>query len=262
MSLLVMRLLRLPHLNQALAHPHLLLPVRFISLLIIILSAAHAVFLAALALPPAQAGATLSVQSRTVYRGHGFWSWDVSLQAPEEVLSRIRCVEYRLGSDVAVAQKEVCSMGRPERPFGAEGTTNAPLPIRLRIIFTSGDVEELDHVIALKATPVAQPLPITPTSIVTKQGGTFFDIWRWTVFLQADPNVLDEILCVRYNLTNPLSVFEGTEGRVKEVCDRGTGARPFAVDGSSDDGEQMDVQIYLRNGQVQEMQYRLPLPRA
>lgn len=79
------------------------------------------------------------------------------------------------------------------------------------------------------------------------------DRWDWTVFLQAPPQVLGRVKCVEYTLhptfPNP----------VRRVCDRGTGARAFALNSNGWGEFTIRAKVTFKDGRTQGLEYWLKL---
>src|SRR3954469_14987285 len=82
------------------------------------------------------------------------------------------------------------------------------------------------------------------------------DRWDWTVFLQASAQNLSKVKCVVYTLhptfPNP----------VRRVCDRGQGARAFALNSNGWGEFTIHAKVMLKDGGAQGIDYRVSLAES
>ena len=114
--------------------------------------------------------------------------------------------------------------------------------ISIKVLFKDGREQRLKHRLVFDAPVVDRALPIQTANVATevRKG-----LWEWTVFVQAPDDVLGQILCVEYTLHPTFP------DRVREVCDRGSGRRPFALTGRGWGTFEVQLRVYLKDGRVQ-----------
>jgi hypothetical protein len=93
-------------------------------------------------------------------------------------------------------------------------------------------------------------LPVKPDNVASEVRDGW---WNWTVFISGPPEALSRIDCVEYKLhasfPNPLRL----------VCRRGEGRRAFPLSMGGWGSFNIRVRMFLSDGPVQEMNYRLRL---
>ncbi|PTL75109.1 pYEATS domain-containing protein [Vitiosangium sp. GDMCC 1.1324] len=73
------------------------------------------------------------------------WRWTVYIQAPKDVLQRVKCVEYVLDRTFPDPIREVCDRGTGAQAFPLKVTAWGPSTVRIRVRFLDGRVQELEH---------------------------------------------------------------------------------------------------------------------
>lgn len=73
------------------------------------------------------------------------WRWTVYLDATEEVIGRIKCVEYTLHPTFPDPVKEVCERGTGDHPFALTATGWGIFVIDIRVFFDDGSLKKLNH---------------------------------------------------------------------------------------------------------------------
>jgi len=89
---------------------------------------------------------------------------------------------------------------------------------------------------------------IRASNVATRLGQS---MWRWTAFLEAPEPTLQQIECVEYTL------HETFPGRVREVCNRGTGPQAFPLTVTGWGEFPLKLRIYFKDGSVHEMVHEL-----
>jgi transcription initiation factor IIF auxiliary subunit len=78
--------------------------------------------------------------------GKNLWRWTAFVEAPEDVLRHIQCVEYRLHETFPDPVQEVCERGSdPKEAFSLTETSWDTFPLRIRVYFKDGRVLGLVH---------------------------------------------------------------------------------------------------------------------
>ncbi|NMO21650.1 hypothetical protein HPC49_49560 [Pyxidicoccus fallax] len=77
--------------------------------------------------------------------GENTWRWTAFIEAPEKTLRQIQCVEYRLHETYPAPVQEVCERGDGAHAFPLTMTGWGTFPLRVRVYFKSGSVQELVH---------------------------------------------------------------------------------------------------------------------
>lgn len=115
-----------------------------------------------------------------------------------------------------------------------------------------------------KAMLLAGILALLPIGVAAATLGTFQSVravgngrWEWTVAIRAEPATLREIFCVEYSLEPSFPQ------PVRRVCSPGKARAPFATRGAAWGNTRIDIQVFMRNGTVLQLQHPLRLaPRA
>jgi len=206
------------------------------------------VWLWLISVAPPSAAQEISASNTSRYIGNGMWDWTVFIKTSPQVLRDIRCVEYTLHSTFPNPIRKVCSIGDERYPFGHSTSGWGIFEIPIKVTFKNGEVRFLKHVLTFVAPPIERPLPITTGNVATEVRKGW---WNWTVFVQGPDDVLDQIQCVEYTLhptfPNP----------VREVCDRGTGPRAFALSTTGWGTFQLQIRVFFKDGRVQELTHYL-----
>ncbi len=190
----------------------------------------------------------ITTGNTAVYVGEGRWNWTVFIQAPDDVVRRITCVEYTLHPTFAPVPP-VCQAGKGPGFFPLSGNGWGTFVIQIKIQFRDGNAQFLKHRLRFDPPQIPKPLPGLRANNVARKEGT--GLWRWTVFLEGPPETLDQIRCVEYTLhptfPNP----------VREVCDRGKGKQGFAHTTTGWGTFEIGIRVFLRSGQVQRLSHQL-----
>lgn len=75
----------------------------------------------------------------------GWWDWTVFIEAPDEVLRQIRCVEYTLHPTFPDPVRTICRRGTGRQAFALHGSGWGTFQIRIRVILNDGRIQELTH---------------------------------------------------------------------------------------------------------------------
>lgn len=75
----------------------------------------------------------------------GWWDWTVFLEAPEDELARISCVQYRLHPTFPDPVRLVCDRGKGPRAFPLSSSGWGTFLIEVRIYLKDGEVLETTH---------------------------------------------------------------------------------------------------------------------
>lgn len=74
-----------------------------------------------LGLPNISAAAQdISAANTSRYIGNGRWAWTIYIKAPPEVLSKVKCVEYKLHPTFPDPVPPICALGDARYPFGLD----------------------------------------------------------------------------------------------------------------------------------------------
>ncbi len=200
--------------------------------------------------PLISAAQEIKARNTSRYVGNGKWDWTIFIQASEQVLDDIKCVEYTLHPTFPNPIREECSLGDLRYPFGHSTNGWGTFEIPIKITSKNGTVRSLKYNLKFVSRPVEDPLPIKPDNVATKSE-TKEGYWDWTVFIQGPDDILDQVQCVEYTLDptfpNP----------VREICDRGTEPHAFALTTSGWGTFPLRIRVFLRDGRVQELPYHL-----
>ena len=88
----------------------------------------------------------MRIRQRSKYEGDEWWSWSVELDAPRDVLARVKCVIYELHPTFP---KPVRKITDRESRFRLETAGWGVFPIEARVIFKDGTEEKLKHELKL-----------------------------------------------------------------------------------------------------------------
>ena len=75
--------------------------------------------------------------------------------------------------------------------------------------------------------------------------------WRWTIYLVANPTVLNRIECVEYVLHRTFP------NPVQRVCQLGNPRTPFALTAAGWGTFVVRVRVFFRNGETQDLEHQL-----
>ena len=204
-------------------------------------------WLLSLALP--SAAQEISADNTSRYVGKERWKWTVFIRTSQQVLKDIKCVEYTLHPTFPDPIQTVCSLGNPRHPFGYMGNGWGTFEIPIKVTFKNGKVRSLKHMLTFTTAPsvgVSFPIKVDNDAKEIRKGW-----WKWTVFIQGPENVLDQVRCVEYTLHRTFP------NPVREVCDRGTGPRAFALTTSGWGTFEIRIRVFLKDGRVQELTHVL-----
>lgn len=203
------------------------------------------VLLAATSLPATAQEVTAANTSR--YAGDDRWDWTIFIKAAPEVLKKVRCVEYTLHPTYPAPNQKICKNRDPKHPFGLRSNGWGTFEIPIRVVFQNGRTYSLKHKLQFEAPQVDASLPIETHNTATRVGP---DWWDWTVFIEAPPEVLDQVNCVEYTLHSTFAK------PLREVCNRGTGPA-FALSESGWGTFSIQVRVLLKDGRVRNLTHRL-----
>jgi hypothetical protein len=108
----------------------------------------------------AQNNLALSNTARAV--GDNRWDWTVFVQAPTQVLDRVKCVEYTLHPTFPNPVRRVCDRGAGPRAFALNSNGWGEFTIRAKVAFKDGHTQGVEYWLKLQET--------TPS--VAQQGST------------------------------------------------------------------------------------------
>ena len=193
----------------------------------------------------------VSAANTSHYLGAGQWEWTIFIKASPAVLSKIRCVEYKMHPTFPKpSERKVCEAGRQDQPFALSAVGWGTFEIPITILFNNGTAQSFKHALSFTSPSVSQTLSIAARNTAKEEGK---GRWKWTVYLDASPAVLEQIRCVQYTLhptfPNP----------VREVCEKGDPSQPFALSSSGWGTFVMGIRVFLRDGRSHEFQYELHL---
>ncbi|UCD93374.1 MAG: hypothetical protein JSU69_06250 [Candidatus Zixiibacteriota bacterium] len=190
----------------------------------------------------------ISAANTSRYVCNGKWDWTVYIQSTPEVINDVKHVKYQLHPTFPDPAREVDSLGDARYPFGLTCRGWGEFKIGVEVTFEDGHIQHLDHMLVFESPPVSEPLPITAGNVATesKPGR-----WKWTVFIQSTDEVLEQIECVEYNLHPSYSE------PVRDICERGEGARAFALSEASRKSFEIKIRIFLKDGSVQTLTHQL-----
>jgi transcription initiation factor IIF auxiliary subunit len=210
----------------------------------------HASWLVSLlvtALASSSAAQEISAANTAQYVGDDRWNWTIFIDAPPEVLSKVRCVEYKLHPTFPHPNQKICKNLDPAHPFALSSNGWGTFEIPIRVIFKNGRIQSLKHQLQFRTAEVRETLPIKTRNTASRIGSNW---WNWTVFIEAPENILAQVNCVEYTLhstfANPL----------REICARGTGPA-FALSESGWGTFSVLIRVLLKDGRVQELTHQL-----
>lgn len=188
------------------------------------------------------------VANTSRYVGKGRWDWIVYINAPEETLHNIRCVEYHLHPTFPKPTRTVCELGDPLFPFGHSTNGWGIFQISVKIIYKNGRSIELKHMLKFESLEVEEPLQIAARNVAHSPRDR---LWDWTVFIRGSDEELEQIQLVEYTLHPDI------QDNVQEVLERGRGVRAFPLSGISSRVFQIRIRVFLKNGRVQYLNHDL-----
>lgn len=74
-----------------------------------------------------------------------WWNWTVFIEGPEEVLDKVRCVEYTLHPTFANPVSTICDRGKGSRGFSLTASGWGTFEIGIRVFLKDGRVQKLTH---------------------------------------------------------------------------------------------------------------------
>ena len=90
----------------------------------------------------------LNAANTSAYMGDGRWNWKIFIQAPDDVIRNIDCVEYTLHPTFDNPIKKICDVGDVRYPFAYSangwGTFNIPIIGTMGIVVATVVVEVVD----------------------------------------------------------------------------------------------------------------------
>lgn len=193
-------------------------------------------------------GLSLSPSNTSYYLGNGQWKWTIFIDAPEKAIEDIRCVEYTLHPSFPNPVREVCDRGTGPHAFALSAIGWGVFKISIRVIHNNGKIHLLKHMLTFEAPQVKERLPIRAGNVATHLGE---GRWDWKVFVRAPEEVLNQIRLVKYIL-HP--TFPNPE---QEVLERGTGPHAFALSAIGWGIFEIQIRVFLKNGQVQDLTHTL-----
>jgi transcription initiation factor IIF auxiliary subunit len=193
-------------------------------------------------------GQELTLANTSEYAGDGRWDWTVYVKAETEVIAEIEKVEYTLHPTFPRPVRTVTEPGDPEFPFGLSTNGWGTFTLSAKVTFHSGETRHLRHTLIFEARLPEQPLEITAANTATRVNSRH---WRWTVFIRGPEESLARIRCVRYTLHPTF------RPRTREICDRGTGEKAFALTATGWGTFTVGIRVFLKDGRVHDLSHEL-----
>ena len=75
--------------------------------------------------------------------GRQEWLWEIFVKAGPPVLEKIECVTYTLHPSVSNPVRNVCDLGKSDRPFAASGESWATYTVDVTISFKESDAPDI-----------------------------------------------------------------------------------------------------------------------
>ena len=89
----------------------------------------------------------MRIRQRSKYEGDDWWSWSLELDAPRDVMERVKCVIYELHPTFP---KPVRKITDRETNFRLETAGWGVFPVEARVIFEDGTEEMIEHHLELR----------------------------------------------------------------------------------------------------------------
>lgn len=80
----------------------------------------------------------VKVNNTSVYVGKSRWKWTLFVEAPPDVLDKIKCVEYTLHPTFPNPIQVVCDRGNDKEAFALPGDGWGRFAVRVKVSFTDG----------------------------------------------------------------------------------------------------------------------------
>jgi len=79
-----------------------------------------------------------------------WWSWTVYISSSEDVLNKIKCVEYTLHESFPDPVQLICEKGKNEMAFPYSARGWGTFGIKIKVIFKDGNTQNLSHQLVFK----------------------------------------------------------------------------------------------------------------
>ena len=192
---------------------------------------------------------SITVDNNSYYEGNGKWKWTVFIKASSEILNSIQSVQYKLHSTFPDRTPIVRSFGSLSTPFGLTRTGWGTFEVGITINYKTGRKQTLKYFLKFIEKNAATTKSIKPGNIAIRVDK---DWWKWTVFVKASPDVLDQIKCVEYGL------HESFPNPIQLICTKGSNnnqAFPFTTKGWGT--FTIKVKVIFKDGTTQNLKYEL-----
>ncbi|SDF76673.1 pYEATS domain-containing protein [Chitinophaga filiformis] len=97
-----------------------------------------------------QTSRDVSAASTVKKLAEDWWSWTIFVQGPENTLSQIKCVEYKLHPTFSNPIQLVCKRGTGSAAFPITIKGWGTFTVRMKVIYNDGDVQQLSHDLSYK----------------------------------------------------------------------------------------------------------------
>lgn len=183
--------------------------------------------------------------------GKDLWEWTIHLKAPPALLRQIKCVEYTLHPTFKDRVQHVCERTSDDTAFPLTATGWGTFAVNIKVTFQNGDTRRLQHTLTFVEKPADPNRKVRLTNNAVKDTG---NLWRWTAFLQAPENDLNDILCVDYTL------HETFRQPNREVCEKGNSDRAFALTATGWGTFELAARVRFRDGTTLRLTHELVFP--
>jgi len=190
---------------------------------------------------PALAG--LAIKNTSAYVGAGRWEWTIFVEADQDTLRQIQCVEYILHPTFPDPVRKVCN--QPNTKFAYSTNGWGIFTVKVKISYKNGRVDALEHPLVFE-----QQAPTAPLNVTVKNRSRQIEPgwWEWNIFIEGAPAELDRIRCVEYSLhptfPNP----------VRLVCDRPS---RFQLTARGWGTFTVGIKIMLKDGSLRQLNHPL-----
>ncbi len=205
------------------------------------------VMVAIILLWPAAASEAFALQAAntSTYLGNGRWHWKIFIEAGQQTLAQIACVEYTLHPTFPNPVVKVCD--RYSR-FALEATGWGTFVVKIRVFYKDGRIQRLEHQLVFrekKADSVSDQLRADNWS---RQIGTGW--WLWGIYIQGPDWLLDRVRCVEYTL------HPSFPNPVRLVCSRDN---RFEMQAKGWGTFKIPIKVLFKDGSVKLLEHDLHL---
>lgn len=208
---------------------------------------------------PAIFAQELSPANTARYIGHNRWEWTIYLQGREQELNRIQQVQYRLHrtfrpSVIPVKRNhDPAPPYDPKHPFGLTRKGWGIFEVLITVSFDDSPPRQFRHMLDFTASPFTDYHLDLAVNNISQRDERRENWWHWKVYIKGNNESLDKVQCVRYTLHRTFP------NPIQEVCERGDTAYPFALTRSGWGEFNIRVRIFLRTGEVRDLEHWLRL---